>query len=106
MQPARAEVVQNLIFPASAATTGDFFGREDVVALVAALRRAGRRSRSCSAYGPTTGKTIGCGTPSRGGRAAAGPASSGSGQDGDERPLGLSSGGDQHRLRFALEGGR
>ena len=60
MQPARAEVVQNLTFPASTATTGDFLGAR---MSLPSWRPCGRGSPKSFVYryGPTTGKMIGFG---------------------------------------------
>src|SRR6266487_3723577 len=62
MQPARADVVQNLIFPSSVATTIAFLGASTSFP---SWRPCGRGSPKSFVYryGPTTGKTIGFGTP-------------------------------------------
>src|SRR5215471_15556122 len=58
MQPARAEVVQNLIRPSSTATTGAFFGARMSLPSWRPWPRGSPKS-FVYRYGPTTGKTIG-----------------------------------------------
>src|SRR6266536_1968669 len=74
MQPARADVVQNLTLPSSVATTVAFLGARTSFP---SWRPCGRGSPKSFVYryGPTTGNTIGLGTPScRSSDANAGPA--------------------------------
>src|SRR5262245_36810830 len=75
MQPARAEVVQNLIRPDSIATTGAFLGARMSLPSWLPWPRGSPKS-FVYRYGPTTGNTIvPAGTaPSECGEAAAGPA--------------------------------